>query len=384
MNIMKKMTITRLASLLALILMFTQSYGQYTVTPPASDYEDYTTLRDGTKTAISGTEGRNFITVGKMLPYVVMPDAAFLSANYNFGTEAATGLTSSWAWTSWTNSDFTGADAGATITLGSTIADASRPAATTNPPDEVIRTYNYKDAGIGPLGDNLAVLSFSTTGVRYIRVIETSNASYGGCAGDITSMIIAVFQQPAMFFEDADDDNLELGDAVCGNQAANIVLHLVGAPVTNGFNLNWNISIDRVRTDNTVIANVDNNNLTGSNVRANVNWDIDDAFNPGNETFTWAALTAYTNAGVNGHYTLTNNYTFTVQNNNITRYTLTLTNINDDVSRKSDYWEAAANYTTYTNYGAPYTLTYATTPVQTLTFYVKPAPTTGNIYVIPN
>lgn len=72
------------------------------------------------------------------------------------------------------------------------------------------------------------------------------------------------------------------------------------------------------------------------------------------------------------------NQTFPIQNNKVTRYTFTLTGINEAVSRRSDYIAPLGRSLVgaFTNYAPGADNTYVV--------MVLPAPTTGPIYHVPN
>src|SRR3989304_4725218 len=182
---MKKSTIFKILMSLCLSLFVITMFGQYTATGPSSDkWEDFSANNEGVgdKYTIDGNETPSYITINMALPIHVNPDPAFLSANYDFETNATTGLTSTWTWVSDNATDFSSPpDAAITILLGGTDGIVG-PAAAAG----VGRTIVY--SAIDPFDDNFITVEYSTKGMHYLRARETSDAAYGTCGGTYSTL----------------------------------------------------------------------------------------------------------------------------------------------------------------------------------------------------
>lgn len=186
-------------------------------------------------------------------------------------------------------------------------------------------------------------VTIGTVGDFVLNVVETSA---DGCAGTTTSLNIHVLAAPDMNFSVADIvDN-------CGPLAAqNVLFNIVDNSATD-YLVDWTYDVDELAADKSTLLD-ERVDLDATNT--------DDAF------------------AANGNGLTLVNQAFPVLNNRVTRYTFTLTGINDAVSRVSDYvapngraWPIA----TFTDY--------ASTGTSTWTVTVLPAPTTGPIYHIAN
>ncbi len=395
---MKKMTIFKIAMSLTLALLVGSAFGQ-TSSNTGAEWQDFT-ANVGSNTPEDITDdGVSRITVTKPMPFMVLPDAVFLGDDYDFiadpNEDASNNvLTSSWTWESNDAEDFSGgAVAGVTINRGSSESGSIAPPAASA--GDVTRLVDYSTAtGIGSSGtvgyaDNFVELTAANPGVIYLRAQETAN---GGCAGTYSYFKVAAFPRPFIYFEDADDDNYDTQaeaatNAGCGDWGApfSLAIHLEGVVSTSGFDFNMNLTITNVDGTDTQIggdlvnedinAYVDNSNTY---VSADADLDLEGT---GTTTFTYANPTAFVDDGTAGEYTLTADYTPTVRGSLITKYVFTVNNVNDEVSRKSDYW-TADNFTDNAYDGT--NEAYDVAAAQTITLYALPAPTTGNIYHIPN
>ena len=264
------------------------------------------------------------ITQGSTMPFYVTPDTYF-NPNYNAGGSWA--VTSSYLW-SFDNATLTGAVDGSATTTPS-YSDPNNPANTRA--DTVINPDITFD---GTVGD---------------YVLAAQESSRTGCAGTIQLLNIHVVDTPSVRFpvgvlyNDVDQ---------CGTYT-----HNGGAPVQvtigggkDTYWLDWTLVVDTMNANGTVsLGPVTSKNISQTNqvfaASGNVNLD---------------AATA-----------------FTVVNNRVTRYTYTLSGINDRISRKSDYIHVVrdSNPGDYTErLGADLTWV----------VIVRPAPTTGPIYHLPN
>jgi hypothetical protein len=176
-----------------------------------------------------------------------------------------------------------------------------------------------------------------------LNVVETST---DGCAGTTTSISIHVLAAPTCDFGGVADVEQ------CGDMAATNVLFDIANNTATDFLVDWDYDVDNLLADKSTL----DDELAGLDAS-----NTDDA-----------------HAAAGSGLVLTNQ-AFPVLNSKVTRYTFTLTGINDAVSRASDYiapggrvWPIA----TFTDYspGAD----------DSFVVMVLPAPSTGDIYHIPN
>ncbi|MGE0090469.1 MAG: hypothetical protein AB7S50_13440 [Bacteroidales bacterium] len=183
-------------------------------------------------------------------------------------------------------------------------------------------------------------ITFPFVGAYVIGARESAD-----CNGSIQLQTVTVIAAPSMDFgARADDlDN-------CGDLAAMDVLFDIDANTATTFWVDYTLTIDNLLADKvTLDANI---------------------------STTPTADKVYAAAGDG---LVLENRAFTVQNTKVTRYTYTLTGINDAVSRVSDYvapngraWPIA----TFTNYAAG--------ADDEFVIVVLPAPTTGPIFHLAN
>ena len=183
-------------------------------------------------------------------------------------------------------------------------------------------------------------ITFPVTGAYVIGARESAD-----CNGSIQLQTVTVIAAPSMDFGGRADD---LDN--CGDLAAMDVLFDIDANTATTFWVDYTLTIDNLLADKvTLDANI---------------------------STTPTADKVYAAAGDG---LVLENRAFTVQNTKVTRYTYTLTGINDAVSRVSDYvapngraWPIA----TFTNYAAG--------ADNTFVIVVLPAPTTGPIFHLAN
>jgi hypothetical protein len=193
-------------------------------------------------------------------------------------------------------------------------------------------------------------ITINDVGDFTLNIVETSA---DGCA-DATpvQLIIHVLAAPSFDFG-ARPDVEQCGPiAVATDVLFDIANNGADAVDASGdYLVDWTYDVDNLEADKVTL----NDELAASDAT-----NTDDAF-------------ATSGAGL-----VLANQTFPVLNNEVTRYTFTLTGINEAVSRQSD-WIAprlrGAN-TNYTNYAPGADNTFVVT--------VLPAPTTGPIYHLPN
>ena len=178
-------------------------------------------------------------------------------------------------------------------------------------------------------------------------VLGAQESSRTGCAGTIQLLNIHTVDTPSVSIAYADID--QCGDYAAVGGAGNPVQVTIGGG-KDTYWLDWTLAVDTLASDGTtVLGPVSSANITQTNQvhAASGLVDID-------------AVT-----------------TFDVVNSRVTRYVYTLAGVNDRISRKSDYIHVVrdGNAGDYTEHlGADLTWT----------VIVRPAPTTGPIYHLPN
>ncbi len=193
-------------------------------------------------------------------------------------------------------------------------------------------------------------ITINNTGDYVLDVVETST---DGCADATpTQLNIHVLAVPSFDFGGRPDVEQ------CGNLAATNVLFDIannGADAVDGtgnYLIDWTYDVDNLESDKSTL----NDELAASDVT-----NTDDA----THTTSGAGLVLA-------------NQAFPVLNNEVTRYTFTLSGINEAVSRRSDYIAPLGR-----NLAGAYT-NYAPGADATFVIVVLPAPTTGPIYHVPN
>ena len=187
-------------------------------------------------------------------------------------------------------------------------------------------------------------ITIGTVGDYTLNVLETSA---DGCPG-VTPTSIAIHVLAAPSFDFGGRADVEQ----CGGLAATNVLFDIGVNGADDYLVDWIYDVDNLESDKVTL----NDELAASDAT-----HTDDAF-------------AASGAGL----TLVNQ-AFPVLNNEVTRYTFTLSGINDAVSRVSDYIAPLGRNIAATNF-----TNYAPGADATFVVVVLPAPTTGPIYHIPN
>lgn len=313
-----------------------------------------------------------YMTVGSVLPFVVAPDAVY-SPNYDFGADPNAVNGSTWAWIVTNAADV---DQSWTITEPGDLSGKATNAG-------VGRSVDYSAfGGDGLVGENFALVTAGATpGLFYLKATETN----GSCSDAApTEIRITVFAAPTIAIDDAQDDAYDdIAGGNCGlldNETFEITL-----TGYQNYNIVWSIDVDNVDAGDNVIDYLDGDADAGNPSGFDYDHDLTltgvERTSSGNLADNADAPSTYAIAdggtdfdaatGTVNQDVLTVTKDFEVENSAITRYTYTFTSVNDQISRKSNYWSDAA-YTTYT-------------PVTTsLVYYVKPTPNTGHIYVIPN
>jgi len=234
------------------------------------------------------------ITIGKTLPYHVMPDPYF---NPNYVAPTWT-VSSSFQWTV----DSTPAGGSATFNNATVI--------------------------------NPQVTFTGATGTYVLRAQETSA---DGCAGTTTDITVVAINPPAVDFTPMGADVDQCGPL----NNVDVTIAISGGK--DSYKVDYRLLVEELTADKTtVLATVSD------------------------QTFTDVVFPQ------SGNRVLEANKNFTISNNHVTRYTYTLQGINDRISRKSDYLAG----------GSPSKYP-AGTDDQWIVI-VKPAPTTGPIYHLPN
>jgi len=181
-------------------------------------------------------------------------------------------------------------------------------------------------------------------GAFTLNVVETSA---DGCA-DVTptSITIHVLAAPTTNFGGRADVEQ------CGDLAATNVLFDIANNTADDFLVDWTYDVDNLLADKST---------------------LDDELVALDATNTDSPFAAA------GTGLVLVNQAFPVLNSKITRYTFALTGINDAVSRRSDYIAPLGRNIAATNF-----TNYAPGADNTFVIMVLPAPSTGNIYHIPN
>jgi len=232
------------------------------------------------------------VTIGKTLPYHVMPDPYF---NPNYVAPTWT-VTSSFQWT-------------------------------------VVSTPTGGNATI----NNATVINpqVTFTGATGTYVLRAQETSADGCAGTTTDITVVAIAAPAVDFTPMGADVDQCGPLM--NQ--NVTVAISGGK--DSYRVDYRLLVEELTADkSTVLATVSDNTYNDA---------------------------SFANSG---NVVLEANKNFTISNNRVTRYTYTLLGITDRISRKSDYLSGT-------------TTEYNGTDTQWIVI-VKPAPTTGPIYHLPN
>lgn len=254
------------------------------------------------------------VTVGKTVPFYVEPDAYF-NTNYTVGGGWA--VTSTFEW-SFDNATLTGA------------VDPS----TVNP------------TITGPTTINPSI-TFAETGAYTLAVRESSAT----CDGDIKLQDIVVIAVPTTDFGARPDVAAD-----CGPLNAYTVVFDIAANTATDFKVDWTLDVDNLAFDlGSVTDELDG---TGPSTL-----DLDESITDADFVAAGTGLTLRTQD-------------FVVVNGEVTRYTFTLTGINDAVSRACDY-----DGTTWPSVAADW-ISYAVGGDNTFVITRLPAPTTGDIYHI--
>ncbi len=231
------------------------------------------------------------VTLGKTLPYHVMPDPYF---NPNYEAPNWT-VSSTFLWT------VESSPAGGSATFSSNT--------------EINPNVTFTGA----------------TGDYILRVVETSA---DGCVGSHTDISVHVIAAPSIDFTPmgADIDQ-------CGPYGPVNVNALISGG-KDSYRVTYRKLVEELTADQSTVINT---------VSDQTNTDV-----------PFPAV---------GTITLEANANFVISNNHVTRYTYTLINVSDRISRKSDY---ISGPTTYVGADTQWVVV------------VKPAPTTGPIYHLPN
>lgn len=360
---MKKMTLFKIA--MSIVFVF------FTTTMFAQDMTDLTNhveypYAGGTWEDADDDANAIYVTAGAVLPFAVAPDGAY-NPSYDFGTDPNTVNGSSWTWQVTNPADV---DQGWTITepldLSGIVVNAN-----------VGRTVDYAAlGGDGQVADNFALITAGATpGLFYVKATEAN----GSCSDATpTEIAVTVFAAPTISIDAAQDDtwdNLLGGEGNCGlldDQTFQILL-----TGYQNYRIVFSIDVDNVDAGGALIDELAayDHDLSLTDVERTSSGTLaDNADSPSSYAIADGGTDFGQLTGVPNQDILTVTKDFAVVNNYITQYTYTFTSVNDQISRKSDYWLAggAAVYSTYTP---------ATT---SLTYFVKPTPNTGHIYVIPN
>jgi hypothetical protein len=173
------------------------------------------------------------------------------------------------------------------------------------------------------------------TGATGDYVVGVQETSTDGCAGTIQYLTIVVIDTPNVAFTTQGADVEQCG----AYGPVDVEIDISGGK--DSYQVDYNLLVEELSADqSSVLATVSDNDNT------------DVAF------------------ASSGTVTLLSAQNYTISNNRITRYTYTLQGINDRISRKSDY--LAGSTTEYLGSDLSWIV------------IVKPAPTTGPIYHVPN
>lgn len=181
-------------------------------------------------------------------------------------------------------------------------------------------------------------ITFNETG-NYVLAVQESSAD---CDGSIRLQSITVIAAPTTDFGARPDVEQ------CGAIAvATDVLFDIANNTAADYLVDWTYDVDELAADKTTLL-AERADLDATNT--------DDAF------------------AANGAGLVLSNQTFPVLNGRVTRYTFTLTGINDEISRRSDYVSGGRIWpvVTFVNHTVGADDTFIVT--------VLPAPTTGPIY----
>ncbi len=255
------------------------------------------------------------ITIGTEIPYHVTPDPYF-NPNYNVGGGWAVASEFLWSFD------------------GAVLTGASYPGAAPTYDDPL---------GVSTQADTLINPDITFDGTIGDYVLAARESSRSGCAGSIQLLNIHTVDTPSVSIGYADID--QCGDYALGS---NVQVTIAGGKDT--YWLDWTLVVDSLTADaSTSLGVIAASGITQTNqVHASSGLvDID-------------AVTAHN-----------------VIDNKVTRYTYTLTGVNDRISRKSDYIPVTRDATqaSWTEYGGA-DLSWIV--------IVRPAPTTGPIYHLPN
>jgi hypothetical protein len=208
-------------------------------------------------------------------------------------------------------------------------------------------SFSTEPGGATPVfSDNTAINPDITLDVIGDYVLDVVETSADGCAGTTRQLNIHVLAAPTFDF------GARLDIEQCGDMAATDVLFDIADNTATDFLVDWTYDVDNLLADKVTL----DDELAASDVT-----HTDDAF-------------AAPGAGL-----VLANQAFPVLNSKVTRYTFTLTGINDAVSRVSDYIAPLGRNILATNF-----TNYAAGADNTFIIVVLPAPTTGPIYHLPN
>ncbi|MCG8411421.1 MAG: hypothetical protein MI739_09070 [Bacteroidales bacterium] len=323
---MKNVNLLKVLATLTLVLLISGAYAQTPdQTPALAKAPDL--VREPThyeyKGELSKTGGEHKVTVGKKIPFYVEPDAYF-NPEYKVGDGWLINSSFEWSFSDPENSDLT-------------MPEGANPSIEVPAlPNEYTPTENMKD------------ILFNEVGTYKLGVREVSAT---GCQGDWQTQDIEVINAPSCSFGNEDDV-----DNNCGDLAATDVKFDIAINGATNYKVDWTINVDNLSADKVTILD----KLDGS----------DGTFDDLDEETVDADFPA------SGNDLVLTNQAFPVVNGKVTRYTFTLTGINDEVSRRSDYvaggrkWPVLA--TAWENHPAA--------ADDKFVIIVLPAPATGPIY----
>lgn len=277
----------------------------------------------------AGVESEDSVTVNSTTRLYAYPDAVF-SPTYDAATNANLGATAQWTW------------------------------------------YNSADGSGGAIkaaaNENWIEMTHGAAPVTYPVSVEESNTA-GGCVGAVTTVNVEIIAEPTVIPTVADGTPIfgSAGspftfcetDARLGtdNAQATMSSAIIGNP---SFQLQYTLEVD-------------------TNMNGDATWQNIPAMT---QTYSGAAGTqqaAATTGSTTHDLTLPAGGFVCVTNvvDYPTRFTYTITGINDRISRKSNYLTNSAQAATGWSW-------YDTTDLETIVITVNPTPVTGPIYHISN
>ena len=197
--------------------------------------------------------------------------------------------------------------------------------------------------GVSTQADTLINPDVTFDGTIGDYVLAARESSRSGCAGTIQLLNIHTVDTPSVSIGYADIDQ-------CGNYALGGPVQVTIAGGKDTYWLDWTLVVDSLTAD----ASSSLGQIVGSNITET------DQVHAASGAVDIDAVTAHN-----------------VIDNHVTRYTYTLGGVNDRISRKSDYIPVTRDATqgSWTEYGGA-DLSWI--------IIVRPAPTTGPIYHLPN